>query len=199
MKRVSVILTVFSLLAALVSIAAAPLASGTATLIGAGYVDGKGVVFTFQVDGKFSKSDLKGSVQVDGGGNYSLDCVQQDAETVKCTAPKAVAGNDVSVTWGGSIFWTHVAGIPDDPQYCYSIYDWDLEVPTSAWVDYGTYCQDAPAEYDDTILWYNPGWEAEFEYWFMPESPDQDWCPYDRSGDAYYFPACDPDWFDPGP
>lgn len=190
MKRISIFLTVFSLVVALVSIAAAPMAAGTATLIGAGYVEGKGVVFTFHIDGKVSKSDLKGSVRVDGGGNYGLDCVQQDAETVKCTAPKAVAGNDVSVTWGGSTFWTYVAEIPrPKSEYCYAIYDWDAE-PATEWVNYGTYCQDAPAAYGDLIIWDNPAWFGEETYEFLPESPNQDVCLAQRQGDAYYFPVC---------
>lgn len=191
MKRISIILTVFSLVVALTTIAAAPMAAGTATLIGAGYVEGKGVVFTFHIDGKVSKSDMKGRVHVEGGGNYSLDCVKQDSETVKCTAPKAVAGNNVSVVWGGFTFWTHVAGIPEGPEYCYLIYDWDGE-PTTEWVNYGTYCQDTPAEYYDLIFWDNPEW-GESPYLFLPESPDQDECLAERDGDAYYFPVCDRD------
>lgn len=162
--------------------AAAPMAAGTVTLIGAGYVEGKGVVFTFHVDGKVSRSAMKGSVHVDGGGNYGLDCVQQDSDTIKCTAPKAVAGNNVSVTWGGSTFWTHVAGIPD-PQYCYSVYDYDME---GVWQDYGPYCQDTPAEYADWIEFYNEDWEDSYDYWFLPEGPE---CS-GKSGDAYYFLGC---------
>ena len=191
MKRISIILTVFSLLVGLVSVAAAPMAAGTATLIGAGYVEGKGVVFTFHIDGKYSKSDLNGRVHVDGGGDFGLDCVQVDDETVKCTAPKAVAGNDVVVTWGGATFWTNVPEIPDpqsQSQYCYGVYDWDAE-PTTDWVNYGTVCQDVPAEYLDLIIWDNPVWGT-WPYVFLPESPDQDNCLAKRHGDAYYFPGC---------
>jgi hypothetical protein len=189
MKRVSAILTLFSLLAALVSIAAAPSAAGTATLIGAGYVEGKGVVFTFHITGNVSRSDLRGSVSVDGAGNYGLDCVRVDSETVKCTAPKAVAGHNVVVTWGGSTFWTYVPPIPEPKSYCYSIYDWDAE-PTTEWVHYGTYCQDVPAAYDtDIIIWENPDWGLSI-YQFLPESPDQEDCLGKRHGDAYYFPWC---------
>lgn len=198
MKRVSIILTVFSLVAALLTMAAAPKAGGTATLIGAGYVEGKGVVFTFHVEGKFSKSDLKGRVHVDGGGDYDLDCVKADGETVRCTAQRAVAGHNVVVTWGGAVFWTFVPEVPYDPEYCYAIYDWNLDVPATDWVNAGTYCQDNPAAYGDLIVWFNPAWGAEFIYEFLPESPNQDWCPYNQTGDAFYFPICDPSWYDPG-
>lgn len=199
MKRSAIILAVFSLCVGLVSIAAAPMASGTAYLTGVGYVEGKGVVFTFQVSGKFSRSDLNGSLHVNGGGNYGLDCVRADTETVKCTAVKAVAGHYVVVTWGGSTFWTYVPEIPSpQPQYCYSVYDWDLEDPATEWVNYGTYCQDTPAEYGDFIIWYNPGWGDEFPYEYLPESPDQDWCPFTQSGNGYYYPLCDPNSYEPG-
>jgi hypothetical protein len=190
MKRISIILTMCSLVIALVSIAAAPMASGTATLISAVFVEGKGVVFTFQVDGKFSKSDLNGGIQVEGGGNYRLDCVKAGDSTVKCTAPKAVAGSNVVITWGGSAFWTHAPAMPaPKAEYCYSIYDWN-EDPNTEWVNYGTYCQDDPAMYGDLIMWENPEW-GDSPYLFLPESPEIVSCAAaKRYGDAYYFPLC---------
>lgn len=190
MKRISIILTICSLLGALVSIAAAPMASGTATLISAVYVEGKGVVFTFQVDGKISRSDLNGGIQVDGGGNYRLDCVKAGDSTVKCTAPKAVAGNNVVVTWGGSVFWAHAPAMPaPKTQYCYAIYDWN-DIPNTEWVNYGTYCQDDPAAYGDFIIWENPTW-GDSPYFYLPESPELGVCiAAKRYGDAYYFPGC---------
>lgn len=181
-NRFSVVLIVLSLLVALVGVAAAPKAPGAVTLIGAGYVEGKGVVFTFHITGKVSKSDMKGGVTVDGGGNYGLDCVKVDSETVKCTAPKGVAGHDVTVTWGGSTFWTHVAGIPD-PKFCYSVYDYDRY---DVWQDYGPHCQDEPAQYVDMITYYNPDWDDEYNYWFLPEGPECSGI----SGDAFYYWGC---------
>lgn len=199
-NRFSNVLVILSLLLALVSVAAAPKASGTATLIGAGYVEGKGVVFTFHIDGKFSESDLKGSVTFQGGGNYGLDCVKVDSETVKCTASKAVAGHDVIVTWGGSTFWTHVAGIPskssETAQYCYGVWDfWTEEQIEAGWVDFGPVCQDEPAEEGDEF-WYTvpegtyPEQEGSFESptWFVN---DPDACEVPDHGPAYYWaPWC---------
>lgn len=197
--RISIVLISLSMLLALVSVAAAPMASGNATLIGAGYVEGKGVVFTFHIDGKFSNSDLKGSVTFEGGRNFGLDCVKVDSETVKCTAPKAVAGHDVVVTWGGSTFWAHVAGIPDpelSSQYCYGVWDyWTTEQRTTGWVNFGPHCQDAPAGEGDEFWYTVPegtylGQDGSFEAptWFVN---DPDACEVPNHGPAYYWaPWC---------
>ena len=198
MKRISIVLTLLSLVVALVNIAAVPMASGTATLVGAGYVEGKGVVFTFHIDGKFSKSDLKGSVHVEGGANFGLDCVQVDDETVKCTASKAVAGNNVVVTWGGSTFWTYVPSIPSkDPNYCYSIWDW-WDFTDYEWTDFGPYCQDEPAQAGDFIIYEVPDPTGSYDSWVEFYDVDvSDYCPspVPYNGPAYYYPDC-PDFYE---
>ena len=74
------------------TVSAAPLASGTATLVGVDYIPGKSPVFTFSVNGHFSNSELNGSLHVEGGRDFALHCLQIDANTVKCTAPKKAAG-----------------------------------------------------------------------------------------------------------
>lgn len=191
MKRISLILMVCSLLVGLVTTAAAPRAAGAVTLIGAGYVEGKGVVFTFHITGNVSKSDLKGSVHVDGGGNYGLDCVKVDSETVKCTAPKAVAGHNVSVTWGGSTFWTYVHGIPD-PKHCYSVWDW-WEFTGNEWTDFGPYCLDEAANPGDIIIYEVPDPAGSFESWAEFYNVDvTDFCPspVPYNGPAFYYPSC---------
>lgn len=196
-NRFSVVLIVLSLLVALVGVAAAPKAPGAVTLIGAGYVEGKGVVFTFHITGNVSKSDMKGSVHVDGGGNFGLDCVKVDSETVKCTAPKGVAGHDVTVTWGGSTFWTHVAGIPDpQAEYCYGVWSWwTAEELENGWTDFGPHCQDTPAQNGDPITYTVPagtytGQEGtlEEEVFFFEDPSDCEWLP--NHGSAYYFDMC---------
>lgn len=189
------LLTSLFLIAMLISLvgsaAAAPLASHTISLVSVDYGH-KGPIFTFDVNGKFSKGELKGTVHVQNGEAYDLHCTQVDEDTVTCTTSKKVEGVNVSVTWGGSTFWTYV---PNEHPYCYSVYDWDLNEPSSEWVNYGTYCQDDAAQNGDFIYWYNPGWEWTYYYEFLPESPNKDWCPYYQPGDAYYFPICDPYYF----
>ncbi|HSL44317.1 MAG TPA: hypothetical protein VK897_12845 [Anaerolineales bacterium] len=188
-QRFSIILIVLSLLVALVGVAAAPMASGTVQLVGVQYVPHKGPVFTFEVSGKFSRSELKGKVYVQGGGSYNLHCTQLDDSTVKCNASQKVADVNVSLTWGGSTFWTYVPGAPAESnsaatEYCYTIYDFDLDL---VWHPYGSHCQDIPAEYDDEIIFYNPDWEDEYIAVFMPEGPSCSGL-YER---AYYYPYCD--------
>jgi len=179
------LITILVLLSMLViqvgTVAAAPAASGVVTLISVEYVPKKGPVFTFSVSGNFSKSDLKGSLHVEGGADYDLHCTQVDESTVKCNASQKVAGINVSVTWGGSTFWAYVPEAPPPAQYCYNVYDYDLDY---VWQSYGTHCQDTPAQYGDQIPWYNPDWDDSYDAIFLPEGPS---C----SGiveDAYYYP-----------
>ena len=186
-QRLEIILVVLSLLVALVGVAAAPMAAGTIRLAGVQYVPQKGPVFTFQVTGKFPRSALKGTLKVQGGGSYTLHCTQVDETTVKCTGPQKVGAVNASVTFGGSTFWVFVPGAPQEPeQYCYNIYDWDIDDVFADWKGYGTHCQITPAEYGELINWYNPDYEEAFDYEFMPEGPA---C----SGiieNAYYFQWC---------
>src|SRR5215213_5365054 len=186
MKKLS--LTALFLLIMLASLvgpaAAAPLSSGSVTLLSVEYVPGKGPVFTFNVSGHFSRSDLKGFVHVEGGADFDLSCTQVDESTVKCTTSKKVGGTNAAIIWGGSTFWTSVPGAPE---FCYGVYDWDLGFPPSEWVNYGTYCQETQAQYGDFIVWDNPSWGT-WPYEFLPESPDS--CSFYHSGNAYYFPAC---------
>ena len=191
--RISNVLIVLSLLLALVSVAAAPRAAGAVTLIATGYVEGKGVVFTFHITGNVSKSDMKGGVTVDGGGHYGLDCVKVDSETVKCTAPKAVAGHDVTVIWGGSTFWTHVAGIPNPKaEYCYSVWDW-WDFTNNEWTDFGPHCQGEPANPGDVITYEVPDPAGTFESWAEFYDVDvTNYCPspVPYNGPAFYYPSC---------
>jgi hypothetical protein len=200
----SILFLVLSLLVALVSVAAAPMASGTARLISVEYVPNKGPVFTFAVSGHFSRSALRGIVNVQGGGTYPLHCVQVEESVVKCSTSQKVSAVDVSLTWSGLVFWTSVPGVPmpEEPewteevesetnggtnggivQYCYDIYDYDLDY---VWKSYGNRCRAAPAQYNDIIIYYNADWEGKYPAIFMPQGPS---C----SGlvkDAYYGPAC---------
>ena len=187
-KHLFTILAVLSILAMRVGTAAAASASITLVSVEHGY---KGPVFTFSVSGKFTKAELKGSLHVENGADYTLHCTQVDETTVKCTTSDKVSGVNVVVTWGGSTFWTSVPEAP--PVYCYDVYDWTLPPPPfGAWVNYGTYCQNSPANYGDIIIWYNPGWEETYPYIFLPESPTGEWCSFYQPGDAYYFPFCPP-------
>jgi len=189
-KLIMVMIVVLSMLVMFVgTVSAAPLTSGTATLISVDYIPGKGPVFTFQVSGHFSNADLKGALHVEGGADFDLYCTQVDSSMVKCTVSKNAAGKRVSLSWGGSTFWTSVPNAP--AASCYNVYDWNTPAPYTTWVNYGTVCQERPAQYGDVIGWYNPGWGATFPYEYLPQSPDDPSCTTAPiSGDAYYFPIC---------
>jgi hypothetical protein len=115
---------------------------------------------------------------VEGGGDYDLYCSQVDDETVRCTASKKVYGK-VVVMFGGSTFWTSVTEYTGPSNYCYNVYDYDTSF---TWKNYGTHCQENPAEYGDTVPWYNPDWDEYYDAEFLPE--------YGCAGiveDAYYY------------
>ena len=181
MKRhLFTILVLLSMLVMPVGVAAAPMASGTATLVGVQYVPGKGPVFIFSVSGKFSKAELKGSLHVEGGADYNLHCTQVEESMVKCNTSSKVADVNAAFSWGGSTFWAYV---PAAPVFCYDVYDYNLSL---TWQSYGTHCQDDRAQYGDEIPWYNPDWYDDYDAVFLPEGPS---C----SGiyeDAYYYPFC---------
>ena len=186
-KQLTAIMLVLAMLTMFTrTAAAAPQMTGTAALAGVIYVPGKGPVFTFSVlSGKFSRSELKGFVHVEGGADYGLHCIQVDDSTVTCTTSKKTAGENVVVYWGGAIFW---AQVPAAPEFCYSVYDWSYPLSSSDhWVGYGSYCQDTPANYGNLVEWDNPVW-GDSPYIFLPGSPacftEDIWI------DGYYFPGC---------
>jgi len=163
------------------AVSAAPKASGSLSLVSVEYVPSVGPVFKFSVEGKLSKSQLRGSLHVNGGADYKLSCSQPDKQTVRCTASKQIEGVDVVVSLGGSTFW---ASVPSNRGYCYGIYDWTENM--DGWTQWGTHCQDDKAEYIDFIAWDNPYWGSS-PYIFLPASPE---CPFKQTGDAYYYPSC---------
>ena len=182
-KYLVAILVVLTMLVAQVGIvAAAPMADGIVTFAGVQYVAGKGPVFTFKVSGKFSKAQLKGSLHVENGADFTLHCTQVDAKTVTCNVSQKVSGVNAVVTWGGATFWVYVPEAPTvQSEYCYNVYDYDLDY---VWQSYGTHCQGVPAQFGDMIPWYNPDWDDYYDAIFYWEGPI---C----SGiveDAYYYP-----------
>lgn len=196
------LITILVLLAMLVIQVGSVAAAGTATLVSVEY-GYKGPIFTFSVSGKFSRAELKGSLHVENGADYSLHCTQVDETTVKCTTSDKVAGVNVVVTWGGSTFWAYVPKAPPPPapvlvsdsisdpdtiptEYCYSI--WDYWFFTNwEWVDFGPHCQDTSASEGDVILYTVPDPDGSFEapVVFLNEGPE---CA--TYGPAYYWPWC---------
>lgn len=174
MKKVQFVLVLLSLLAMLTSIAAAPLAASAIALLEVRNDPGGNVIFVFSVNGQFSKSQLKGFVQVQGNdANYPMGCNQVDENTVQCTTSKKTGGQNVVVTFGGATFWAHV---PEAAlQYCYNVWDWPLsfgfavsELQFFPYEIQTVHCQDTPANYGDVVSIYNPVWEEYYDYEFLP-------------------------------
>ena len=200
------LITILAVLVMLViqvgSIAAAPLANGIVTFVSVSHGE-NGPVFTFNVNGKFSKAELKGSLHVEGGADYDLHCTQVDKDTVKCTTSDKVASVNVSLSWGGSTFWAFVPEAPPPPvpasvpnmaptEYCYSIWDW-WQFTSYEWTDFGPHCQDAPANDGDVIIYTVPDPDGSYESWVeFYEEDVSDYClsPVPYNGPAYYYPGC---------
>ncbi len=176
MKKMRFVWILFSLVIFLTSLAAAPLAGSAISLVDVRNDAGGGVIFIFNVSGEFSKSELKGFVEVQGAdANYDLHCTQKDATTVHCTTSRKTGGQNVVVTFGGATFWAYVpeAG----PQYCYNVWDWPLfafgnegEVlgAGSSYEIQTTHCQNSPAHYGDVVNIYNPVYDYYYDYEFLP-------------------------------
>lgn len=196
-KALYITLVLIALLISLVgTAAAAPSKSKNATLVDVGYSSYKGPVFTFDVTGKFKKAELNGKLQVQGGGQYGLYCTQVDEDTVTCNTSKEVAGVNVTLLWGGFIFWTYVPNAPGPSTFCYSVWDW-WDFTGNQWTDFGPYCQGDPASAYDAISYTVPDPNGSFESWaeFHDENVSGE-CPspVPYQGPAYYFPQCPATW-----
>ncbi len=184
-KHLSVIVLVLAMLTMFTGVAsAAPLASGNASLVNVTFVQGKGLVFTFQVSDHYSKAELDGKLHAVGGGDFDLSCQQVDENTVTCVVSKFTENSDVVVSWGGFTFWTHTPRT----SICYGIWDWAPANPTpNSWVLYGSHCQEHEASAGDSFMWNNPVWGPS-PYEFGPQSPN---CFANNvSGDGYYYQSC---------
>jgi hypothetical protein len=188
MKKARSILLVLSIVAMLVGIAAAPLADATAiALIEVRNDPHGGVIFVFDVNGRFTKPELKGRVEVQGeDANYDMGCSQVDTTTVQCTVSRKTGGKNVVIFFGGSVFWAYVP-VAAPTQFCYNAYDLPYPPEGGALVAFTAYCQDTTANYGDVITLYNPDWDFTYDYEFMPQSPA---CYNTIIENAFYWNRC---------
>jgi len=190
-KFLITVLVALAMLAMFVgTVSAAPMASGVATLVSVEYLS-SGPVFTFSVNGEFSKADLKGSLHIENGNDLDLYCTQIDASTVKCFPSKEVGGKKVTIFWGGETFWATVPAAPPS-NYCYSIWDWK-DFTNNEWANLGTHCQNNPANEHDRVTYTVPDPSGSYDESVQFYKEDvSGYCPspvpYD--GPAYYHPYC---------
>ena len=118
-KKVFLALAILSILAMTFVSAAAP--AKTATYAGAQFIQGKGLVLTFNVSGKFSAGELKGSIYVYGDKSYQMNCYYKnstDNTVLGCVAPdklKMFAGKGAVARFGDFGFYIT---IPSTGYYC---------------------------------------------------------------------------------
>lgn len=151
-----------------------------------------GIIFVFQVNGKISKANLNnGFAQVEGGDSYGLHCNQTDDTRVQCSTSKKASGKNVVIGFAGTKFWAYVPESKAvEPIYqCYNVYDWDDNFNPSAWVNYGTYCQDFLPQDGDEIIWNNPILFPPYVYWYSSMGQPS-WCSWTGSGPGYYYFYC---------
>jgi hypothetical protein len=161
---------------------AAPLADGYLELREVRNDAKGGVIFVFDVVGEFSKADFKGSFLTFGDNRFPVDCNLQGS-VLQCTTTRVTAGQYVTLNIGGFVFWTRVPersgeGSTSSGEYCYPVLDLVGEGEGEAWEQFDTHCQDTPASYGDTLIYFS---EVFFE--LMPDSP---FCTPSESGDAFY-------------
>lgn len=163
---------------------AAPLADGYLELREVRNDAKGGVIFVFDVVGEFSKADFKGSFLTFGDNRFPVDC-NLGGSVLQCTTTRVTAGQYVTLNIGGFIFWTRVperGGEGSTTEYCYPVLDLVGEGEDEAWEQFDTHCQDTPANYGDTLIYFS---EVFFE--LMPSSPV---CTPSQTGDAFYRIFC---------
>jgi hypothetical protein len=92
--------------------AAAPSAITKVTLLQADFMEEKGMIFKFKVEGTFKENQLKGNLRI-GGKDIKLRCrYNKNKAIAQCTAPGGTAANYAGkyavVSLSGFYFWVLV-------------------------------------------------------------------------------------------
>lgn len=183
-KFLKFFISIFILAAFLFASAGPAFAAGerSISLISAGVVPGKGVVFNFKIKGDF---DSFGGFATIAGQEFRLICKVKDDGDLSCTMNQGggqYVGQIAQISLNGYAF----SAVIRPGTYCYSVYDYELGNP-SVWEFIGTHCQDYSAENGDIIEFYNDyGYDDWFEYKYM----DPSILPCVDYGPGYYYPFC---------
>lgn len=154
------------------------------SLLSAGVVPGKGVVFNFKIKGDF---DSFGGLATIAGQKFRLSCNIKDNGDLSCTMDQGgsrYAGQIAQINLNGYAFSAVIR--PASTMYCYPVYDYEFGDP-SMWQLIGTHCQDTSAQNGDIIEFYNDyGYDDWYDYMYM--DPSQ--LPCVDYGAGYYYPVC---------
>jgi len=152
------------------------------SLLSAGVVFGKGVVFNFKIKGDF---DSFGGFATIAGQEFRLSCNIKDDGDLSCTMDQGgsqFVGQTAQISLNGYAF----SAVIRPGTYCYPVYDYVLG-NESVWQLIGTHCQNNSAQNGDIIEFYNDyGWDDFFDYMYM--DPSQLQCV--DFGAGFYYPNC---------
>jgi hypothetical protein len=182
-------LTVASILStlAMLAVAVTPAAAAgdkSITFLGAQWIPGKGVVFEFKVVGDFS--DLSGFVNV-GGQQFNLNCHFNGKENLACMANRGLS-HFVGQIVQGSIAGYNFSGLIRGRTFCYSVFDYyPTSGPPENWHEIGQQCQDSPASPGDTIQFFNPDYNYDYNYRFSIIGGLDACLAAPDLGDGYYY------------
>lgn len=179
-KSVKFLTSVFILAAFLFASAGPAFAAGerSISLLSAGVVPSKGVVFNFKVNGDFDSFNGFATI---AGQKFRLICNVKDNGDLSCTMNQGgsrYAGQTAQISLNGYAFTAVISGT-----YCYPVYDYDT---SAVWGQLGTHCQDSSAETGDMMVFYNYQYNTWFPYMYM--DPSQLLCV--DFGAGFYYPWC---------
>lgn len=183
-KSTKFFMSIFILAAFLFASAGPAFAAGerSISLLSAGVVPGKGVVFNFKIKGDF---DSFGGFVTIAGQEFRLNCNIKDDGNVSCTMDQGgsqYAGQTAQISLNGYAF----TAVIKPGTYCYPVYDYNF-YDESIWELIGTHCQDSSAENGDVIEFYNDfEWDELYDYMYMDPSE----LPCVDFGAGFYYPSC---------
>jgi hypothetical protein len=171
-KSFKVILSIVMLAVLLLSSASSAFAARerSITLIGAEFEQGKGVVFTFKVNGEF---DSYGGTAIIAGQEFTLSCNFKDNGDLGCTMNKGggkYAGLPALITLNGYSFSVTIR----NPNYCYNVYDivYDEEYEGYFFMEDGSHCIANPGTWDNAFYRDNQLYNFTWIWW---DSYDDDY------------------------
>ena len=191
LRIVSMIVAVVIVSLGIVVVPVAAKGPRSITLINVSFIQGKGYVFKFNVNGDFRAKELQGAVYL-SGHRYNLDCHSTDSGDLNCVAGGGLpqfAGRTVQGAVGGFAF-SAVLPVPvvvtsPSTTYCFGVFDYDQDY---VWGEVGDHCQDSSSP-DDSIEFYNPVWNSSFTYYHYDDGSEVkcSFPPAPSWGEGYYY------------
>lgn len=198
MKKMRYFGFILSLLAMFVSVAANPMDGKAIELLEVRNDADGGVIFVFHVEGKFTRSELEGWVDVQGGDSYKIYCNQVSADTVQCSTSRKTGDHNVMLTFGGATFWDKVpekisSGSSGCSGLTYHAYDWNdyFLSDSTYWNSFFDFCSDTVPNDGDILssnewskLWNETTY---YDYKYYSNGVDNAYCGWANAGPGFYY------------